>query len=79
MKRAFLFILDSVGIGGAPDAKAFDDVGSNTLGHIASACASGKGDKEGLRKGPLKLPNLERMGLGYAAKAPLAEKCPRRF
>lgn len=69
MARAFLIVLDSVGIGGAPDAEAFGDVGSNTLGHIAEACANGGGDQHGLRSGPLKLPNLERLGLGYAAKA----------
>ncbi|NKB54624.1 MAG: phosphopentomutase [Rhizobiaceae bacterium] len=69
MARAFLIVLDSVGIGGAPDAEAFGDVGSNTLGHIAEACATGAGDGDGLRSGPLRMPNLERLGLGYAAKA----------
>ena len=68
MARAFLFVLDSFGIGGAPDAKAYGDTGSNTLGHIAEACLAGKGDKEGLRNGPLRLPNLERIGLGEAAR-----------
>ncbi|MGL4490592.1 MAG: phosphopentomutase [Rhizobiaceae bacterium] len=67
MARAFLFVLDSFGIGGAPDAEAFGDTGSNTLGHIAQACAAGQGDKEGLRKGALNLPNLSRLGLGHAA------------
>ncbi len=33
-KRAFLIVLDSLGIGEAPDAEAFGDVGSNTLGSI---------------------------------------------
>lgn len=68
MARAFLFVLDSVGIGGAPDAEAFGDTGSNTLGHIAEKCSSGEGDRKGLRSGPLTLPNLERLGLGYAAE-----------
>ena len=68
MSRAILIVLDSVGVGGAPDAKAFGDEGSNTLGHIAKACAEGRGDKEGLRQGPLELPNLEAMGLGLAAE-----------
>ena len=31
MKRIFLFLLDSFGIGGAPDAADFGDEGSNTL------------------------------------------------
>ena len=69
MARAFLFVLDSVGIRGAPDAEAYGDTGSNTIGHIAEKCASGVGDRDGLRKGPLVLPNLERWGLGYAADA----------
>lgn len=34
-KRIFLIVLDSVGIGEAPDAKEYDDVGADTLGHIA--------------------------------------------
>ncbi|MFK7901755.1 MAG: phosphopentomutase [Nitratireductor sp.] len=68
MARAFLFILDSFGIGGAPDAKAFDDLGSNTLGHIAKACFEGKCDKAGVRAGKLNLPNMEALGLGLAAK-----------
>ncbi len=68
MARAFLFVLDSVGIGGAEDAHEFGDEGSNTIGHIASVCASGGGDQDGLRNGPLKLPNLEKYGLGFAAE-----------
>ena len=34
-KRVHLIVMDSVGIGEAPDAAAFGDVGSDTLGHIA--------------------------------------------
>ncbi|MDA8908853.1 MAG: phosphopentomutase [Verrucomicrobiales bacterium] len=37
MKRALLIILDSVGIGNAPDAAAFGDEGANTVGHIREA------------------------------------------
>ncbi len=68
MARAFLFVLDSFGIGGAPDAKAYGDEGSNTFGHIAEHCLAGKGDRDGLRSGQLKLPNLERIGLGESAR-----------
>lgn len=68
MPRAILIVLDSVGIGGAPDADKFGDEGANTIGHIAEACAAGKGDQSGLRSGPLLLPNLEKMGLGLAAE-----------
>lgn len=66
MARAFLFVLDSVGIGGAPDAERFGDLGSNTVGHIAERCAAGEGDREGLRAGPLAVPNLNRLGLESA-------------
>ncbi len=41
-KRAFLLVMDSFGIGGAEDAEAFGDAGSDTLGHIAAACAAGQ-------------------------------------
>ncbi len=66
--RAFLCVLDSFGIGSAPDA-APQDEGANTFGHIAIACAEGRADREGLRSGPLKVPNLLRLGLGDAARA----------
>ena len=42
MARALLIVLDSVGCGGATDAVAYGDAGSDTLGHIAEACAEGK-------------------------------------
>lgn len=66
MPRAFLVVMDSVGIGGAPDAGDFfnghlPDTGANTLGHIAQACAEGRAE-EG-RSGPLTLPTLARLGL----------------
>ncbi|CAN5193654.1 phosphopentomutase [soil metagenome] len=69
MTRAFLLVMDSVGIGGDEDAHRFGDTGANTLGHIAEACAAGRGDRAGLRSGPLMLPNLTRLGLGEAVKA----------
>ena len=57
MPRALLIVLDSVGIGGAEDASAYGDAGADTLGHIAEACAAGRGDRASLREGPLRLPN----------------------
>jgi phosphopentomutase len=69
MPRAILIVLDSVGIGGAADAARFGDAGADTLGHIAEACAAGRGDRPGLRSGPLFLPNLGRLGLAEAAAA----------
>jgi phosphopentomutase len=56
MSRAFLIILDSFGIGGAPDAARFGDEGANTLGHIAA-------------KVPLDLPIMSALGLAEAAEA----------
>lgn len=50
-ERIHLLILDSVGIGEAPDAAEFGDTGSHTLGHIAQSM-------------DLQLPHLEAMGLG---------------
>ena len=69
MARAFLVVMDSVGIGGAPDAGAFfngtvPDTGANTLGNIAMACA--RGEANDARQGPLHVPNLDRLGLGQA-------------
>ena len=51
MKRVFLIVLDSCGIGAMPDSEAFGDVGVNTL----RACASSK---------KLQIPNLINAGLG---------------
>lgn len=67
-KRAFILVMDSFGIGAAPDAARFGDAGADTLGHIATACAAGQADRTGLRSGQLRLPNLERIGLGLAAQ-----------
>lgn len=50
-KRVHLIVMDSVGIGEAPDAADFNDVGSDTLGHIAKAC------------GGLRMPNMGRLGI----------------
>ena len=69
MARAILLVMDSVGIGGAADAAAFGDEGADTLGHIAASCASGTADQEGLRSGPLAIPNMNRLGIGRAAEA----------
>jgi len=60
MTRAFLVVMDSVGIGGAPDAGSYfngevPDTGANTVGHIAQAVG-------------LKAPTLAAMGLGPAVR-----------
>jgi phosphopentomutase len=69
MARAILIVLDSVGCGGAQDAHLYGDTGADTLGHIAQACLDGRGDRAGLRSGPLKLPNLARLGLAHVCEA----------
>jgi phosphopentomutase len=79
MARAFLIVLDSAGAGGAPDADRFfngsvPDTGANTLGHIALACAEGRAD-EG-RSGPLKMPNLDRLGLGASVRLASGAEMP---
>lgn len=55
MPRAFLLILDSFGVGGAPDAASFGDEGADTLGHIAERTT-------------LRLPIMASLGLGLAAE-----------
>ncbi len=69
MARAFLVVIDSVGIGGAPDADTFfngalPDTGANTLGHIIDACAAGQAEDR--RSGPLQVPHMMALGLGAA-------------
>ena len=68
MPRAIVCLLDSVGIGGAPDAAAYGDEGANTVGHIAEWAATGRADRAGLRSGALNVPNMDAMGLGAAVK-----------
>ncbi|MDA9556401.1 phosphopentomutase [Vibrio sp.] len=62
MKRAFILVLDSFGVGATKDAPKFGDEGSDTFGHIAQFCAQGKADTE-TRSGVLSLPNLATLGL----------------
>ncbi|KNG95177.1 phosphopentomutase [Pseudaestuariivita atlantica] len=68
MPRAFLVVIDSVGIGGAPDAGAFfngevPDIGANTLAHIGDTL-------------PLRLPHLDAMGLGAAVELASGRTAP---
>lgn len=50
-KKVHVIVMDSVGIGEAPDADKFGDAGSNTLGHIAE------------KMNGLNMPNMEKLGL----------------
>src|SRR5690625_2613444 len=51
IKRIFLIVMDSVGIGEAPDAEKFNDKGADTLGHIAK------------HMNGLHMPNIGELGL----------------
>ena len=71
--------MDSVGIGGAPDAEKYfndgiPDTGANTVLHIATACA--KGEANIGRYGLLKVPNLVRLGLGKAVSLASQRSAP---
>ncbi|PYE32002.1 phosphopentomutase [Idiomarina fontislapidosi] len=58
MKRAIVVVLDSFGLGAAPDAEKFGDTGADTLGHIA---------EHRLRQNqPLQLPHMAQLGLWHA-------------
>src|SRR5699024_5033755 len=61
-KRIFLIVLDSVGIGAAPDAGAYNDLGAHTLEHISEAMNG------------LNLPQLEAIGLSNIEKSQGVEK-----
>jgi phosphopentomutase len=76
MGRALIIVLDSVGCGGAEDAADYGDAGADTLGHIAERCALGEGDRAGSRAGPLRLPNLDALGLGLAMHASTGRRPP---
>ncbi|AMX83004.1 phosphopentomutase [Geobacillus subterraneus] len=52
-RRVFLIVLDSVGIGEAPDAEKYNDKGADTLGHIAE------------HRGGLHMPNMAKLGLSH--------------
>ncbi|MEE8173459.1 MAG: phosphopentomutase [Alphaproteobacteria bacterium] len=63
MSRAFVLVMDSLGLGGAADAEAYGDSGADTLRHIAETRA-------------LEIPNLLRLGLGAAALTSSGEPLP---
>lgn len=58
MRRIFVIVLDSLGVGALPDAPAYGDAGANTLGHISQAA------------GPLNIPHLLRLGIGALCALP---------
>ncbi|MDE3839472.1 phosphopentomutase [Bacillus methanolicus] len=64
-KRIFLIVMDSVGIGEAPDAEKFDDKGADTLGHIAE------------KMGGLHMPNMGKLGLSNIREIKGIEKAEK--
>ncbi|MDF2854497.1 MAG: phosphopentomutase [Neobacillus sp.] len=64
-KRIFLVVMDSVGIGEAPDAEKFGDLGADTLGHIAE------------KMNGLNMPNMGRLGLSNIREIKGIEKAEK--
>ncbi|MDF2037262.1 phosphopentomutase [Cytobacillus oceanisediminis] len=64
-KRVFLIVMDSVGIGEAPDADKFGDKGADTIGHIAE------------KMNGLKMPNMGKLGLSNIREIKGIEKAEK--
>jgi phosphopentomutase len=65
VRRVFVIILDSLGVGALPDAASFGDAGAHTLDHIVSAT------------GGLDVPRMTALGLGSIAGVSKVERCTR--
>ena len=52
MRRVIVMVLDSLGVGALPDAKAFGDEGADTFGHIAAKMPD------------FSIPHLQELGFG---------------
>jgi phosphopentomutase len=63
-ERAVVIVCDGLGVGAAPDAEAFGDAGSDTLGHVLAA-------------GPVHIPNLTALGLGNLTPGFAGARQPR--
>nr|WP_269821693.1 phosphopentomutase [Haliangium ochraceum] len=66
--RVILLVMDSAGVGAAPDASRYGDEGAHTLGHVAEHAVAETGGFE--------LPTLQRLGLGNLSE--LAGMAPAR-
>jgi len=69
MARAIILVIDGFGLGHAPDAADFGDVGANSILHIAERFEQEKGRK-------LSLPNLAKIGLVNAAEQASKQTLP---
>ena len=67
--RVCILLMDSMGIGASLDAHRYGDAGANTFVHILEECEKGNCNIDGLRQGPLVLPNLAKLGFYHAALA----------
>ena len=66
MRRVFIIVLDSLGVGAMADAPAYGDAGANTLGHISE------------KAGPLHIPHLLELGMGEICPLP-GTPVPEKF
>ena len=66
MRRVFIIVLDSLGVGAMEDAPAYGDAGANTLGHISE------------KAGPLHIPHLLELGMGEICPLP-GTPVPEKF
>ena len=62
-KRVFTIVIDSLGVGEAPNAADYDDVGADTLGHIDASVSS------------FSIPNLQRLGMANIHPLKHVDRC----
>lgn len=62
-KRIFVIVADSLGVGALPDAEKYNDLGANTLGHIANKYVG------------FRIPTLEKLGIGYLTDCESVSAC----
>src|SRR5437667_12305170 len=63
-RRAVVVVCDGLGVGEAPDAAAFGDTGSDTLGHV-------------LASRDVRIPHLQALGLGNLTPTFTGKRCQR--
>ena len=68
-KRVLAIVIDSIGVGGAPDADKYNSAGADTLGHMANWFIREQGR-------PLTLPNMTRLGLGLVRPGEASIRSP---
>ena len=66
-KRIFIIVIDSLGVGALPDAAAYGDAGTDTLGHIAE------------NTDPFRIPNLQKLGMAFPERGGPGGEAARLF